>query len=260
MYSNGGIYIPDRKPPMGSARNPHLQINQGIVLDSMMWEGGGATVEDLSGNGNHSEAFVGDFAWATGKYGPCLLTNSGGRIDIVNIKPWNQDTFSVVAWAKSTNPQNNDFLLDIGGISTSEAMPIAASATPGIASTNDYSANVYYNFDCTKFFQVAVTHDFAGQKYSLYTDGQLRLTDTAFTQPSALSNLSIGNQFGSTAKGWIGYISHIYVYNRALSTSEIELLYREPFCGFRWTSIIELASHVAAAAAGNPWNYYAQAS
>jgi len=51
----------------------------------------------------------------------------------------------------------------------------------------------------------------------------------------------------STDKYLTGNIEYVYLFNRALSASEISLLYREPFCGYRWTNIIQLASYVAAA-------------
>ena len=40
---------------------------------------------------------------------------------------------------------------------------------------------------------------------------------------------------------------YLSIYNRALSASEIALLNPEPFCGFRWTSIEQLAAYIAAA-------------
>ena len=265
MYSNGGIYIPDRKPPLGAVRNPHLPINQGLVLDAMMNEGSGNTVQDLSGNGN-TGTLASAVVWSTGQFGAAAEFNGDENTRItmpdspaysglsqITVSFWMyphsletaDDTKMVVGKANWNDnrewrvriEQNGNFIWQISNDGND----------PG---TNECSVDASNYLTIGKWSHIVGTYD--GTTLWLYIDGVQVDTNAgdggACYDGSAVLAIGAASDLGGTAPdAYDGLVDDVMIYNRALSASEIQPLYREPFCGYRWESIIELASYVAAA-------------
>ena len=253
MYSNLQTYVIDRKPPLGAVRNPYLAINQGIVLDAMMSEGAGNTVQDLSGNGN-TGTLVDNTHFVSGKFGPALeFDGSGDYVNVGNSSSINPTAaITVSAWVKAdsfaTYPTicarwraaagERGWSLVVGndGVVT---FSVRKSDDLGTVTSSGatLSTGVWYH----------VVGVFDGANVRVYTNA-VSGTPAAY----AGSILSTPNQdvrigaYYTTSQPWDGLIDNVSLYNRFLSVSEIQQLYREPFCGYRWESIIELASYVAA--------------
>lgn len=263
MYSNGGIYIPDRKPPMGAVRNPYLKINRGLVLDSMMWEGAGLTAEDLSGNGNDG-TFQGTApSWTSGKYGSAVLLDGTDEYIGVSDSPSLRVTTGltiIIGFRVQDNTyrglvSKSTLASDWGDYTLYLASGVAVfGLNDAVVLVQTQASSILTNTS----YAVAATYDSSNLK--IYIDGKFQ-AQTAYSTAIATSSdpLVIGGYY-KTIYYMNGLIDFVMIYNCDLSAGEIAELSLEPFCGFRWPSIIELASYVEEVGAGNPWNYYAQSA
>ena len=241
MYSNGGIYIPDRKPPLGAVRNPYLAINRGLVLDAMMSEGAGNTVADLSGNGNIG-TLVDGAHWVAGKFGSCLeFDGDGDSVTIPDSSSLDVSTAVTISCRFKTSigdsrllHKNASFYVEVrfGGNLRIYTAGLSDTTMDGSGGVTD---GIWHN--------VAFTYD--GAKKTIYIDGVFDASEAATGSITNTVNpvLIAINHVGTS--DFTGPIDLPMIYNRDLSASEIQQLYREPFCGYRWESIIELASYVA---------------
>ncbi len=95
-------------------------------------------------------------------------------------------------------------------------------------------ANSSSNVAANQFVQVAGTYD--GQTVRLYINGIEVDSNTApsgdLQTISANDGFFISERLGQQDREFNGTIDHVMLFNRALSASEIALLYREPFCMF----------------------------
>lgn len=239
-------YVLDRKPPIGAVLNPYLPINQGILCFPIMWEGGERPIEDLSGNRNAGNGFA--MVWGEGKYGSVVVfdgvSTTGTRIDFGSSPVFNlTDNFTIhivvnasvryyrgIVGKYNYSPYTGYVLVDRSGnwaFETGDGIGRDILLS-GIAPT----LGQWYTLD-------AVVRN--GTKH-IYVDGILRNSSSPTIAVSA-QNLWMGKYYGnSTANFWYGLIDHGMIYNRALDTSEIVELIKEPFCGFRWMSIEQLTA------------------
>ena len=240
MYSNGGIYIPDRKPPLGAVRNPYLPINQGIVGDWLMNEGSGNTVADLSGNS--IEGTVSVFTWGSSLNGPALTTASVNSVVSLPASYTPLDgisTFSVVMnvnisamgadrglFYTDTHAKGISLWADEAG---SDRFTLYMDTSDGNTGTLNGSTNVALN----TWYQVVFTYD--GTTVRLYVNGVAEGNEFPYAHTGTLdvtgSNYSFGND-SNLGKDFIGTLDYTYLYNRTLSATERAQLYREPFCMF----------------------------
>lgn len=243
MYSNGGIYIPDRKPPMGAVRNPYLKINREIVGDWMMWEEAGLTVEDLSGN-NNTGALVADTHFAPGKFGSVL--DFDGDLDLVDI-PDNYDlhvgpNYSVSIWFNARASSgwksiwNDELSVKGASISVRNGNLDYVIGTGAAARTGNIITSISLN---TWYHVVGVYTDVG----TFYVNGQLvKIVAETITKQTSDNTIRFGYGAGGSYRGYFnGLIDLPTIYNRILSAGEAAKLYQEPFCGFRWPSIEQLA-------------------
>ena len=277
MYSNLVKYVPNRKPPMGAVLNPYLPINRDIAAFWPMWSGAGNKVFDLSGNGISLDA-VNTPMWVAGKYGPALQFVSGDTdyLEVTDkvstiLSPLTKGTVIVECTLATLHLGTIFSLADSAG--TSDWGLLIRCDTGGlmqifVRSSEDLGTwliiqdtdNVVYS--ACQTIHIAVNQD--GSGYKCYIDAKLQAmsdfddisTDlTGWFNSTIVTNnrLRFGYEADITADNPFNGVLHYFsIYNRALSASEIAELYREPFCGFRWPNIIELASYVAAAPSGIP--------
>ena len=262
MYSNGQTYNPLIKPRPGCFMNKGLSINKGLVGCWLMNEGAGSTVQDLSGNGNVGTLTGTAPSWSAGKFGSAvLLPGTDEYIDcgtfgnIFNGESAVTVVFSIY-WNEAGKIPNAEYPGNIGlgsnadrqlwiyGYSNRMSLQCTMETSSGPGQINLESDN------CTAKAWNHVAFVWDGTTAQFYHEGRPGAnTDTStgvMISNSGESYLGLiaGNQY------WNGNLGYVYIYNRALTASEIQQLYRDPFCGYRWTSIIQLASYVAAAGGG----------
>ncbi len=139
-------------------------------------EGGGTTVVDLSGNGNHGN--VSNAAWtATGKYGKALVFNGTNAVVTVNdsaslrltsavtLEAWVNPSASVGGWRDVIYKGNDNYYLegssDNGGV-------LAAGGTFAGANANLYGPGA---LPINAWSHIAATYD--GAALRLYVNGAL---------------------------------------------------------------------------------------
>lgn len=259
MYSNLMPYIPDMKPPEGAILNPHLEINKGLVGLWPFWAGAGNKVSDLSGNEYTGTEQV-DSVWQPGKFGTSRYFSDNDYI-LNSTSNWRSQDYSgtIAAWIK---------LEDINRLSTIFATSDEAGSINYLyfLVADDNKLRVQNRgggaldqiigstiFVAGRWYFVVLTSD--GTAYKLFVDGKEETisvevgsnTGDWFGDISDRDNFTIGVwKYSSLARYFKGWIDNILIWNRNCSAPEIALLCRESFCGFRWTSVIQLASYIAA--------------
>jgi len=260
LYSNLQSYIADRKPPLGAIRNPYLPINQGLAGDWLMNEGAGNTVADLSGNGNTGTS-SGDFSWSSGKYGASTVYGgTNGYLALSKVISPTSLPFTVIAHIKPDLSQSF-LIVDSDGsnyyfgfwffVYTTGIIDCSYGDGGGPESANRQSAKsaastVASGEDCVIAVVCRGASDFSIYKNGISLTPTYSGTGGAYVAGTTAGTIGRFNSAGSLYYGK-GNIDFVYVFNRALSASEIALLSREPFCGYRWPNIIELAAYAAAA-------------
>ena len=256
MYSNGQRYIPDRKPPLGALLNPYLLINRGLVGLWLFNEGSGNRVYDLSGNENDGTLAGTAHFTSGGKLGPCIILD--GDSDYVDCgDPTTFDfgagNWALSIWAKRESSGSRHVLFgkDDAGNERQFVFLYQADDTLRIQYfRNDGTAVL---LDTTATFTDTLWHHLVAQRvgdsFEIYVDAVLSESgtdsgDTHGTMDSEAVDLWIGaRDAGGVTDYFDGQLNMPIIYNRALSASEGTKLYQEPFCGFRWMSIEQLASY-----------------
>ena len=212
-------WVYHNKPPMGWPLDLSEPINEGIVGYWYMPEGSGNIVQDLSGNGNVG-TFVGTINWAAGRNGPAI--DIAGIADYVDVSVSLGTTFTIIA----------------------DIFPVEMDAYGGIVTFDnthglfyqEASDKITYFLGTDHFSDTVIPHD-AWSRIALVRketaisfylngvpDGTDTITNTAFTAEY------IGSD--NSAEDYKGKMGYVYIFNRALSASEIALLYQFPFYGF----------------------------
>ena len=235
-------------------RKPNLSnpISKGLVGCWLMNEGSGNTVADLSGNGN-TGTLISDVTWIGGDTGQALtFAGSNDWVQLpAGLPAFGTGDFTIIAKVKC--PQDNAhraFLSRGDAVGGGEAL-FYKDDTDRLRFYGDSgSINAAYlpqsdSWPDDVWTLVGVTR--SGSLLTLYQNGVAGGIDaTAGADLNDAASWRIGASNSGTYD-YVGEMEYIYIYNRALSASEIQQLDREPFCGYRWESIIELASYVAAA-------------
>jgi len=230
---------------MGAVLNPHLAINQGLVCFPIMWEGAGDTVFDLSGNGV-TGTFADSPQWISGKFGSAIdftpATNPRIEIDPPSALFTDSATFNVWVRLIDASQTNGFCVLETNGLANHYPYQ-GGNIYLGIFRDGDRPNCGATLVTLTDWHMLTITA--SPTAYKVYQNARLLYSGAG--EANIALPTSGSAQLGSTdSYKWYGEMDNPALYNRALTAQEIGLLYREPFCGFRWTSIIELASYVAA--------------
>jgi len=235
------------KPILGEDVYLDPLFADGLVGCWLMNEGSGNKVFDLSGNG--IEGTVSVFTWGAGKYGSCLQ-HTGANDQIITLpvayRPLDALSAFSVRVLSTPNTVSTDFCLFTAGRFGSDR-PLVIwfdNGTPDriavIVNCSGGGTGVDYGTETivgNKTYDVVVTYK-DGQGVKLFVNG---IEDTGFDGSGASGTLntnggdlySFGNAPTDLHKDFEGSIHGAWLYKRALSASEIVLLYREPFWGFK---------------------------
>ena len=251
------------KPVLGSQLNLGHHLSKGLVGLWLLNEGSGTKVFDLSENGN-TGTIQGDTRWSSGKYGIAWEGDGTGDYIDCGLSLGNiigaADTFSLAIWFKSDNTNSNDGLFNIGPFASARGeFNVNIQANNIYTQINDNNFSQNFAFTDTGWNCLIVSWDSVTVK--VFLNNVIKI-DQAYSLATSMAGLkTIIGAYHSNNTPFDGKISHCYFYNRSLSASEIALLYREPFVMFERNPIeLWVGSVGAAAAAGNPWNYYAQSA
>jgi len=235
-----------QKPMLGQ------QINWAHPLapDAGCWlinEGSGNKVFDVSGNnliGTNNGA-----VWVSGHYGPALQFSKAEEISISDCSLLRPANLTVVAGV--------NIHTTVSAIGEHIASKNDSSGTEGwsfrvtTANVLTFGINAYSSNNATMTISLGqhiVAASYDGVNCRVYCDG-LQGTPAADAGPISYDtdDMEIGRGFQADPYALDGDIDFVYLYNRALSASEIALLYRELFCFIEpsWNPILYGAVSVA---------------
>ena len=226
-----------RKPLLGELLDYGNPFTKGLVGLWLMNEGTGNTVQDLSGNSS-----LGTFTteggakpnWTSGETGPAINFSgtSKDRIVCTNTVPIT-GSFTCIAKFKLNAYVNNAALVDASYANQFLFRFSAANQLQCyVAGLNNIMVSTKNDFhtDLT-WHTAALVHDEVANTKTVYVDGVFDKTAASNDTPTGVTTYDIGAYADSDEMN--GLIEYVYIYNHALSASEIQQLYREPFCMVR---------------------------
>lgn len=228
------MIIRNQKPLLGTPLRKGHNLAKGLVGCWLMNEGGGNQVFDLSGYKNDGTLVNGP-VWTGGS----LVFDgdtSDQQVNLGSLQNLFADEVTVIIRCKDTASAGFDFLFN-NYLSTTDAWGIAAAYAQGVCIFDDIDNNGNFNYQTVttvgQWYHVAATIE-SDLENRLYIDGKLVGSGTSSTG-------GFGSFAGSmyfAGRGIDNYhracvIDYCFIYNRALTASEIAQLYREPFCMFK---------------------------
>lgn len=227
-----------QKPPRGARLNRSHPLARGLVGFWLLNEGTGAKIFDLSGNGNDG-TLQGNISWTNGKLGSCPYSpgDEGDYIlskDIVD----GLSAVTAAAWVKTTDSgvllgECRDHTVNAANIFR---MLVGSELRVYVRNIDDTAAGAVgiIQINDGKWHHVVGVYN--GNQILGYVDGKLdgtaNLTGIIKTNTYNFVMMDSGIHSYAAAR-LIGLIDVPMVWNRALSASEITLLYREPFSMLR---------------------------
>ena len=248
-----------QKPPLGWPLDDDSGLADFVGFWPML-EGSGGQVFDLSGNGING-TFVNTPTWGIGNYGSIVDLSGGGSDDYISMPSGfiqSEGTFIIrFKMDALTNgtvlcAQNDNSSLGLGfQYSTTKELRFIIDDTELYNAANVIATNTWYDY--------AGTWGSFGRR--IYENG-IQINSDAVIKSSTIEagytfNIGIFDYSGGQIFDLDGQVAFCHIYNRALTASEVALLYREPFCMFKDPAEIALLGgyEVAAGVAptGNLW-------
>jgi len=223
--------MPQLKPTRGIRLNRSHPFSRGLVGLWLFNEGSGGQVFDLSGNGNNG-ILVNSPIWVSGIEGSAL--NFIPNLSYVTI-PYSTslaiaNNLTIVTKIYTTTSTSNEGI--VAGKGTSDYVIGVLSGGAKIFFQIKEGAHPYISADFTKggWTHIACVLD-KSNNGEIFIDSISKASGAL----TAIVPNATGYMFGTYEEeglnvGLDGFISYVIIYNRALSASEIALLYREPFC------------------------------
>ncbi len=197
-----------------------------------MNEGSGGQVFDLSGNGNHSINWSGALGWDSDKYGSVIAFPGSNDFFDVPYRP-SVGKLTLLFWVKYTATLRGIIGLHDGTRRFYAGLEPVGGVNDGgyyFGFGNSYhQGNVTSEIVANEQVCIAITGD--GNTARYWVNGVLKDSFAYTWTGVATSDFRVG-EASNGAGDLVGTISHIMIYNRALSPSEVALLHREPFCMF----------------------------
>jgi len=234
--------MPLLKPPRGIQLNRSHPLARGLVGVWLMNEGGGNNVSELSGNNNTGTLYA-HTAWAAGKFGSCLSFDGTDDYFKATLNGTTLTTLTISFWVRPTQTESSQ-----KGIF--QWATVLTSAVPFILVAREQnSTNIQFYVDdnyrlTTSIPNVAWSHISitlnSDNLWTFYLNGI-----SAGTYQDDAIHLNQGNAlYVYLGNGYAGYfngsIDTFLIYKCALSASEIQQLYREPFAMFEQAAVEKL--------------------
>ncbi len=242
-----------QKPMLGEQVNWIHPLSKGLVGLWLLNEGSGNKVFDLSGNGNIG-TLQADTHFVPGKFGSALdFDGTGDYVDVGSISSI-PGAFSISLWAKrgTVVPANNVIVGWGGGGSNYAGLMVYENGNVIHSVDSGGTRGIWSGIwtDKSDFHHLVFVTDGIGENSAirLYFDGVNKGDKSE--EVSSFTAFRIAELIQLAARAFDGIIDHATIYNRALSASEIALLYREPFCMFEKDDIAMMEASIPPPAVG----------
>ncbi len=209
------------KPVLGSQLSLGSHLARGLVGCWLLNEGSGNKVFDLSGNGNTGTVSSGT-VWKPGIYGQVLDIDTTVIQPVTLAKEIILTKGTIIIWAKWSG-NNNKMLIGKNDVNNN----IIISLPTNIRLEDNANTKISYTVPAlgTDWHQLAFTND--GTNWRVFVDSIQSPTGAGIMGQMNIN--TIGNGYNNTTYVWDDDIGMVMIYNRALSASEIALLYRAQF-------------------------------
>jgi len=221
------------KPQLGVQLNPSHPLVQGLVGCWLMNEGSGSKVCDLSGNGN--SGIVTDLSWQAGDRGPVLYGGAvGDGVNCGNDLSLQNDSYTIICRVKrTTTTENQVYVSKSTWYGNNFYIHFNREADNRMVFNAGYGPSHVHVAD-TSFIDVwasyAISHN-VGEWSEVYYDGN-KVGDTGSTAAPTdqTKDLTFGINPGFAQYPCDGVnIDYVLYFTRALSASEIQSLYINPY-------------------------------
>ena len=234
-WSDGGgqqhsITVPNSAQSFTATFNS-TPVPTGLVGAWAFNEGAGATASDASGNGNHGVVAGAGATWTTsGKYGGALSFNgSSGSVTVPNAPSISlSSSYTLEAWVRPTALSGYQTILikeTTGGCSywlqTNATGVSSGLGNGGCREHQSTTPAVPVN----QWSHLAAVFNDTANTYTIYLNGVAVSTQSETAAPVANSQALVFGQSGCSGCGferWRGLFDDIRIYNRPLSTAEIQ--------------------------------------
>ena len=202
------------------------------VTDSMgrfsYWSADGNAVDSISG---HNGTLENGATFAPGVGGQAFSFNGASYVEVPDSGDWafGANPFTIALWAKFSDPSGGPFIASDDG-SGGQRKWIFSGGGSGLSFHTNGPNGEYRNFIYTgtlrpgQWYHLAVTRD--GSTFALYVNGvQVTSSTDSVVIPDASAPLTIGQAEGQFF--FNGLIDEIGIYDRALSTAEIQSIFND---------------------------------
>ena len=223
------------KPTRGSQIIKSHQLARGLVGLWLFNEAVGNTVFDLSGNGN-TGTIIADTHFVPGKFGHALdFDGTGDYVDCGNIPllvGQNQITISVWIHGSFSGNENDGIVSQVDDWEDGIGIFAGASGNLVIGRIENSNTKCDVTGEITPNVWNHLVLTYNGTDGYFYVNSvQTGTASETVSIPDLTSNMLIGYMTAGEDY-YTGLIDNVLIYKRALSASEIALLYREPFSMF----------------------------
>lgn len=222
-----------RTPTPTSTPTATATVSSGLVAHWKLDEASGTTASDSSGNNNNG-TLQNSPAWVSGHTNGALSLN--GSTQYVSVPDANSldlsSSYTLSAWIKPQALSGYETVLikessTAGGCGywlQTVGTEISAGFNPGTGCKEHETSGA--GLQTGQWYHLAAVFDDSGNTFKIYLNGVLKnsgnQTETTAPAPNGLTLL-----LGRTSSGeyWSGALDEVRVFNRALSSAEIQTLY-----------------------------------
>jgi hypothetical protein len=208
--------------------NPRT-ITDGLVLaldaaNPKSYPGSGTTWSDLSGNGNNG-TLVNGVGYNSGNLGSLSFDGVDDYVTTGFTRGTLGNQTTLISWYKYTGTIGRTYSPIFGGIEPGSGTEFFIGKNTGNTNIGVQDGNYNGSFVTGSnafdgnYHQIVYTYDNGTGK--IYLDGTLRNTGS-FTKCNDAEQISIGHEAEGAGYYFIGNISQVSIYNRALTASEIQ--------------------------------------
>lgn len=221
---------------MAFTHSPKIATN-GLVLyvdaaNNKSYPGSGTIWADLSGN-NNSGSLVNSPSFSGSNGGSIALDGINDYVDIANQAAFNfaNTTFTVSMWVKTVSVATQ-LVISKGYLTDGWAWAVASTGIVSVDTKNNAAGASACSRDSIKVINDGIWHNVvviyttnttvvASNDIQIYIDGAVSqgTVSKTLTYSSSTSNVNLGRR--STGLYFNGNIANTFIYNRALSPTEI---------------------------------------
>lgn len=185
-----------------------------------------ATTTDRSGNG--FDLKMNKVSPVTGRIGQAFrFSDSGSRLSSSVFSTPNTNSLSISTWFNLTSTTSTAIITDGGGDLNFRLQIVNGRLNGKIGNGVSWLGVVSGSTDLklNQWYHVVQIYDISNNTDKLYLNGVLDGSSSATLTRNSASGISIGNYSMSDAYAFSGSIDEFRVYNKAISTTEINQLY-----------------------------------